>query len=74
MAEATDASIHRGESVGAAEPGFEEVVTAGASVSEEGQVVEQGVQGQVSTSSGQESAYCERYGPGVGDSRGQRQV
>ena len=36
-----------GESVGAAEPGFEEVVTASLPVSEEEKVVEQGVQGQV---------------------------
>ena len=36
-----------GESAGATEQGFEEVVAAGHAVSEEGEVVEQGVQGGV---------------------------
>ena len=39
--------MQMGESVRAAESSFEEVVTAGLSVSEEEQVVEHGVQGEV---------------------------
>ncbi|HEY4823169.1 MAG TPA: hypothetical protein VIH83_05765 [Candidatus Bathyarchaeia archaeon] len=59
--------MQRGESVGAAEPSFEEVVTASLPVSEEEQVVEQAVQGQVYPPPEQ------AYEPGYQDQPGQGQ-
>ena len=51
-----------GESAGATEQGFGEVVAAGHAVSEEGEVVEQGVQGGVYTSRNED--YGEESGQG----------
>lgn len=59
---AEGASILLGESAGAAEQGFEEVVATGHAVSEGGEVVEQAVQGGVYAS--RDEDYGEHDGPG----------